>query len=220
MGSRKGAGSRGRPHNTPTAAAKASFSSEYSNIDISSVPAWSHSKAVFKSSCKCYKHFRYLSCQRTARCNRSLACRICQGKGSSLEKLLYSILNKSAAVHAYAVEAYAVQGQNQHEGENVQLNRHPWDAALLQPAQLLIEVQGEQHSTKLLTKAGCTDISLSSRSSRDEALRAGAVQQGFYVLWLLPGEERGRHQRSSWTRAIHAMLQKVKDKVPAFHDWA
>ena len=153
-----------------------------------------------------------------ARSSRSLACRICEGQGSSYEKQLYRLLGGLDAVRAFAAEAYAVAGEYQQEGLSVNLNRHSWDILTLEPANLLIEVQGEQHSDKLMTKPNCADDTLQERSSRDAALRAGAVQQGFYVLWLLPGDERGRTRR--WKAAILKIINSMKDKVPPYHAWA
>lgn len=142
--------------------------------------------------------------------SRSLSCRVCAGQGSSLEQLAYKILDQSTAVGAFAVEAYAVSGQVQHEGQLLQVNRHAWDVVLLQPAGLLIEVQGEQHSSKLMTKRNCQDSSLSSRISRDHALAAAALEAEFCVLWLSPGKERNRKAR--WTRAIKLALQHLQEK--------
>ena len=160
---------------------------------------------------------RMLSCQRVTRSSKSLGCRVCAGKGSSLEQLAYRILDQHKAIEAYAVEAYAVAGTLEHEGAQLNVNRHSWDVVTLQPPNLLLEVQGQQHSTKLLTKAKCRDSSLISRSSRDRALAAAAADAGFHVLWLTPGKERGRKAR--WTRAIQVVLQhmQAQDTPKLYH---
>lgn len=215
VGSRKGVGKNGRPRNAHTAAAQASFNKQYSGAELQDLRAYDNSKAVYSSSCQCSKHFRYLACQQVSRSSKSLACRVCQKTGSSYEKIVYNILDKLAAVRAYAVEAYAVQGQHQHADELVNLNRHAYDVLTLQPANMLIEVQGEQHSTKLMRKTKGTDGTLQQRSNKDTALRDGAVEQGCYVLWLIPGNARGRTSR--WRSAIQGMLSSIEAKVPAYH---
>lgn len=126
--------------------------------------------------------------------------------------MVYVILNQMNAVTAFAVEAYAVAGQIQHDGKTVQVNRHSWDVITLEPANLLIEVQGDQHSSKLMTKPNCTDTDLNSRISRDHALAAAAVGAGYHVLWLSPGNER--YRKSRWTRAIKLVLQQIEDHAP------
>lgn len=211
-GVHKGSGRRGRPPSQHSAAATSSFSQEYSSKDIGQLLSWSTEKLVFQSSCKHKKHKRLLSCQRIKRTSEALLCRVCRKQGSSLEKLLYLILNQLACIYAFAVEAYAVSGEIQHEGETVNLGRHSWDVLTIDPAKLLIEVQGQQHSTKLMTKRNCRDSSLSSRASRDRALAKAAVEAGFYVLWLDAGEERGRKAR--WTAAIKQVLSDMADKKP------
>lgn len=211
-GVHKGSGHKGRPRIQHTATAAARFSQQYSNADIRVLSAWSKDKIVCKSSCSNSKHMRMLSCQRVTRCSYSLDCRICKGHGSKLEKLVYAILDQMPAVKAFAVEAYAVSAEIQHEGETLHVNRHSWDVMMLEPAKLLIEVQGEQHSSKLMTKPDCKDTSLDSRINRDHALATAAVNAGYHVLWLTPDQERNR--RARWLKAIKLVLQQMAVNTP------
>jgi hypothetical protein len=209
-GVQQGSGARGRPARKHTDAAKGSFVRHLSSRDLAQLPSYSTTKQVFKSRCQHTKHVRILSCQRVTRTSSALECRVCCGKGSKHEQLAYKVLNQLECVHAFAVEAYAVAAQVQHEGGVLNVNRHSWDVAVLQPAPLVIEVQGEQHSSKVMTKPNSTDSSLSSRCSRDDALAAAAVEAGYSVVWLVLGSERGRAAR--WSKTVSQALQDLEAK--------
>lgn len=138
-GVHKGWGKRGRPCSKHTEAATANFSKQHNTVDLCALPAWSSNKLIYQSTCRVAKHKRLLSCARVTRNSQSLHCRICAAKGSSFEKLAYRILGQMASVKAFAVEAFAVSGQIQHEGDVLHVNRHAWDIITLRPANLLIE---------------------------------------------------------------------------------
>jgi len=89
----------------------------------------------------------------------------------------------------------------------VNLSRHAWDIVTAPPLKIVAEVQGEQHIDKLNTQSNNNDHDLASRAYRDQALAAGALQQGWSVLWLQLGDQRGRKQR--WTALLQQAVQDV-----------
>lgn len=150
---------------------------------------------------------------------RALRCRICAQHGSSYEKEVYRLLSKKKAVTAFAAEAHAVQGRVRCQGGWVDVGRHRWDLMLLQPAYVLIAVQGEQHHSKLDTRRNSrsrTEAELADSMARDYALAKAAVTQQFQVVWLLPGRERGRSTR--WEKAIErAIAAATAKEEPQLH---
>jgi len=125
-----------------------------------------------------------MSCHAVSNGSRALNCRVCADKGSSYEKALYNILDQLACVEHYAVEAYAISGQYQHEGKLLNVSKHAWDVVLPPPLNIVLEVQGEQHVSKLDTRRNSNDQTLAGRASRDHGLAGSAQQAGFQVVWL------------------------------------
>lgn len=85
----------------------------------------------------------------------------------------------------------------------VVMGRQRWDVVLLQPARVLIAVQGEQHHSKPNTRRNSSSscqAALNDTIARDHAVAAGAIQQGFQVVWLLPSRQSGRTRR--WAAVI------------------
>lgn len=162
---------------------------------------------------------RFLACQQVTRTDAALHCRVCEGKGSNYEQQAYKACSQLNCIEAWAVEAYALQGKVQHEGEVLNLGRHSWDIMLLNPAGVLIEVQGEQHISKHNTQPNSNDTTLEHRASKDYALAAAAQDAGFSVVWLLPGtpeQQRGRLQR--WCAIIkQAVDDKINGEVPKLY---
>lgn len=213
----KRSSNRGRPREQFSAAAKSSFLSNLNAAALESNPSHSLTKQWFSSSCGHNKHVRYLSCQRVQVSNAALNCRVCMGKGSQHECMAYSILNQLQCISKFAVEAYAVTGQFMHNGKHVQVSRHAWDVVTAPPLKLLIEVQGEQHTQKHDTRTNNADADLVDRMNRDHALAAAAVDAGFYVVWLVPGSERGRQQR--WRNLIQqAVADQLQNKPPKLYE--
>lgn len=210
---------RGRPAHGLSEAAKASYVQELNHGPIEGEASYSTAKRVFKSSCAVAEHVRYLACQQVTRTSAALHCRVCEGKGSSYEQEAYKACNQLKCIKAWAVEAYALHGQIEHQGEVLDLGRHSWDIMVVKPAGVLIEVQGEQHISKLNTQPKSHDTSLDLRASRDYVLAAAAQHAGFNVVWLCPGnpsQQRGRQRR--WRAAImRAVDDKVNGKAPKLY---
>ena len=63
-----------------------------------------------------------------------------------------------------------------------------WDATIVAPSGMLIEMQGEGHSSKLVSKANNTDSTMAERQLKDWWYADAAMQQGWSVLWLCVDE--------------------------------
>lgn len=77
----------------------------------------------------------------------------------------------------------------------------------LQPPNLLIEVQGEQHTSKADCRQHNQGDTVGTRQHKDHVLADAAIAAGFSVLWLYPGDECGRHSR--WAAALQMALEHV-----------
>jgi hypothetical protein len=87
------------------------------------------------------------------------------------------------------------------------MGRQRWDVMLLQPAHVLIAVQGEQHYSKPDTRRNSRSrcrASLDDTVARDHAVATGAVQQCYQVVWLTPGKPAGRTRQ--WTELINQVI--------------
>jgi hypothetical protein len=205
----------GRPRKKLPAAALSSFLPQLSSSEVITGPAYSSSKGFYQRSCGHKKHLCYAACDTISRESGTLQCRICKKDGSSkpsqLECELYDILNKHKGIRTFAVEAHAVHGTEQWEGRELDLGRQRWDVMLVQPAGVLLAVQGDQHHSKLDSRANSssqTEVDLAATMARDMALADAAVQQGFQVVWLLPGKAAGGTRR--WRTVINQALEQAK----------
>lgn len=213
-------GQRGRPQGQLPPDVLARVQADYSSSDPKTATAYSSVKSVYKCTCSNSKHMCLAANDTVSRrALRALRCRICARLGSRYEKEVYRLLDKLKAVTAFAAEAHAVQGRVRYQGGWVDVGRHRWDLMLLQPARVLIDVQGEQHHSKLDTRRRSrsrTEADLADSMARDYALAAAAQRQHFHVVWLLPGREAGRSAR--WRKAIErAIAAAVAKEEPQLH---
>lgn len=178
---------------------------------LESRAAYSTDKAAFQCACSNSKHCRFLGLQRVSRGGSdAFCCRVCTRQGSSHEKLLYELLDTEQLVQLYAVETHGIGQQQQlhvADGSTLNLHRHRWDGMTLTPPSLLIEVHGEQHSSKVDTRANNHDETVAIRSDKDHKLAASAMAAGFSVLWLHVGKEQGRQAR--WASTLRVALRHV-----------
>lgn len=155
---------------------------------LESKAAYSRDQAAFRCVCACGKHCRYIQVARAARAgSAAFRCRVCAGKGSSHEQLAYACLDAEALIEHYAVETYSLTSRERVtlcDGTALCIGDHRWDAMTLSPPNLLIEVHGEQHSTKLDTRARNPQASLAAKRDADSKLAAAAAAAGFSILWL------------------------------------
>jgi hypothetical protein len=213
-------GRQGRPTVELPAQAQTLWEGDYSISDSRpSGTAYSLTKGIYRCSHGNSKHRTVKAADTISRDVRALQCRICTGKGSKYEQEAYELLDHMACITSYAAEVHAVQGTFKFEGVRVNLGAHRWDIVLLQPAKVLIAVQGEQHDGVPDTREHSSSAGLADTAAvaaRDRALAAGAMKQGFQVVWLVPGDPRGRPRR--WRNAIKlAVRNALANKTAALH---
>lgn len=203
-----GSGNRDRPRTQLPGQALSSYDPHLSSKDITESTAHSSDQFVFaRPGCK-QKHRRFLSMDRVTRVGGHLHCRVCAGGGSSYEQQCYKLLDRMVDIQAYAVEACAVPGKVQFQGGVLHVGKHKWDVVLLQPAKVLIAVQGEQHTSKEDTRRNNRGHDLADQKARDMALAQAAISSGYHVVWLHPGDRRGLSAR--WQVAIQAAIDAVR----------
>lgn len=213
-------GKRGRRSQQLPAVAQALWEGEYSSSNVRPAgTAYSLSKGIYRCPHGHSKHKKIRAADTISRSPDTLHCRVCTGKGSKHEKEAYRLLDKMPCIVKYAVEAHAVEGTAQFQGVEVDLGGHRWDIVLLQPGKVLVAVQGEQHDDAPDTREHSSSVGLADSAAvaaRDRALAGGAVQQGFQVVWLVPGHPVGRSRR--WRSAIELAVQRtVANKEGKLH---
>ena len=181
---------------------------------LESKAAYSTDKAAFQCDCGSRKHCVFVGVQQAVRAGgRAFACRMCAGQGSSHEHVLYECLDNEPLIERFAAEAHATSSHQQlsiSDGSTLHLNRHKWDALTLVPPNLLVEVHGEQHTSKHDTRAHNRDSSLCARAEKDHKLAAAALAGGFSVLWLHPhSDEHERVRRKRWADQLRAAAAHV-----------
>lgn len=211
----KNSSTPGRPRKQLPATALANFQPQFGSSDITSQPGYSRSKGFYRRNCGNRKHLCYAANDTISRELGTLECRICMGKGSAHEQELYSILDHDYSIGAFAVEAHVLQGTEQYSGGQLDLGVQRWDVYILQPAKVLVAVQGEQHYSKLDCRANSSSQSEADRAgtmAKDTALADAARSKGFHVVWLLPGIAAGRTAR--WHAAITQAINDAQLGVP------
>jgi len=121
-------------------------------------------------------------------------------------------------MHRFAAEAYAAYDQpavKLPSGHMLAVGSLPYDIMSLEPANLVIEVMGKQHDTKLMTYANSNEMRGVSSSHIDEAKKAAAMAAGYSVVWLMAGEQRDRVSR--WLFVLLEALAHVDAGLPPKH---
>ena len=145
----------------------------------------------------------------------ALRCRVCSGEGSKWEQHLYCTLDKEDSVVLYAVEACSVAKPAEPimcDNVRVHPEKKRWDATIVAPSGLLIEMQGEGHSSKLVSKANNTDSTMAERQLKDWLYADAAMQQGWSVLWLCVDESITSQdaQAARWAAQLRNAVAHVK----------
>lgn len=122
--------------------------------------------------------------------------------------------DKEELIKVYAVEACSLSKQEEVEvceGISIYPSRKRWDLTVLAPHGLLVEMMGEGHSSRLVSKANNTDDSTSTRQRRDYAYADAAVKRGWSVLWLWveKGDPSFRRTRRKWAAKLREALKHV-----------
>lgn len=205
----------GRPRGEPNPKAQQSWIPLVNHMLHESKPCHSQHKNAYKVQCGCPKHCAFVGV-RSANCSdTALECNVCKGKGSQPEKMLYELLDAVDEVKLYAVESYSLVRSNSvclEDGTMIYPNRKAWDVTILQPVGLLVEVQGEGHSSKLVTKRNNTDDSITDRQLKDRGYADAAVREGWSVLWLWVegGCSDPRKRAAKWEAELKHALSYVK----------
>jgi hypothetical protein len=211
-------GKVGRPREQHSSQAVEAWDPEVNHMQHASMPSCSTHQNSYRVPCstgaKPSKHRAYMAVRMFNAKRGRLSCHVCSGKGSRPEQVLYELADKEELIKVYAVEAC---GHSKQGGVEVceAISIHPskkrWDLTVLAPHGLLVEVMGEGHSSRLVTKPNNTDDSTSTRQRRDYAYADAAVKRGWSVLWLWveEGDPSFRRTRRKWAAKLREALKHV-----------
>ena len=179
----------GRPRRHYSEQAEKAWLPGVNHMQHGSLPYCSTHQNTYKVACtvgqQLSKHRAYTSVRAANTSSSALRCRVCGGRGSKPERVLYAVADAEVLVEQYAVEACSLSKRGAVrvcEGIEVHPSRKRWDLTVVTPAGLLVEVMGQGHSSRLVTKPNNTDDSISTRQRRDYAYAQAAVAQGWSVL--------------------------------------
>lgn len=184
---------------------------------LDTVASHARAKVVVQCACGVARHCSFFAARTLNNSGTAYHCRVCAGQGSSYEKLVYALCDSEECIKQYAVEAHSVYQPAELpvcDGTTVHVHRKRWDVMTLDPPNLLIEVQGEGHGTKLVTKANNSDNNMAARVHKDRLYAQAAHEQGYSVLWLCVGDAHvsGRALTERWGAALKEALAHVRDK--------
>lgn len=183
-----------------------------------SMPYSSTQQNTYKLSCaaggQASKHRGYMSVRVANTSSKARLCHVCSGKGSKPERVLYDVADAEELVKQYAVEACSLSNQRVVkvcDSIVIHPSKKRWDLSTVTPHGLLVEVMGEGHSNRLVTKADNTDDSISERQRKDYAYAQAAVEQGWSVLWLWVQERDPSFTRTAkkWAAQLSEALEYV-----------
>ena len=163
------------------------------------------------------KHVVFLGVRTANHNETALNCRVCGSKGSSWERVLYDLCDAEQLIELFAVEAHSLNKPEhavESEGVTVCPASKRWDVTVAVPRGLLVEMQGQGHSSRLLTKANNTDSSLAERRLKDWLYAEEAMRQGWSVLWLWVDEEISNKATLAalWAEQLHRAVAHVKSE--------
>lgn len=182
------------------------------------LPSHSTHKNVYKLQCtadgQVTKHSALVTVRAAKNSSTALRCRVCGKKGSEPEKVLYALADKEELLQLYAVESCCLATKEcvqLCEGGVVHPNKKRWDLVSLLPHGLLVEVMGQGHSSRPVTKPNSTEDSLAERQGKDYAYARAAVAQGWSVLWLWVNEldPSPRSRAATWAAQFRETLMYV-----------
>lgn len=184
-----------------------------------SMPYCSTHQNTYKLPCitggQLSKHCAYVSVRAANSSSTALACRVCMGRGSGPERVLYDVADAEQLLELYAVEACSLskqEGVRLSDGTVIYPSRKRWDLATVTPHGLLVEVMGQGHSSRPVTKPNNTDDSISTRQLLDYGYAEAAVKQGWTVLWLWVDEGHSSFSRTfeKWAALLREALMYVR----------
>jgi len=181
-------------------------------------PSYSDQQLYYNCDCRpSSKHVVYRGVRSANHSKAALKCRVCSSGGSKWERLLYDSLDKEELIELYAVEAFSLAKPaypTMQDGVVVHPEKKRWDVTVVVPGGLLIEMHGEGHHSRLLTKANSPDHSLADRQLRDWLYAMAAMEQGWSVLWLWVNEDVtcDSTQVSMWAQQLQKAVVHVQAK--------
>jgi hypothetical protein len=189
----------GRPVGPHSDTALAATADGLNQFDQQRLPSYSSHKVFYKCSCGEPKHVVFVGVRSANHSLTALQCHVCESRtkpgSSSWEKELYTLCDQEALITEYSAEACSLpvpKVVEVLEGEVIHVHLKRWDVtvpAVTAPHGLLIEMQGQGHSTRLMSKAKGSDSNMAARQPKDAALRDEALAQGWSVLWLVVDED-------------------------------
>ena len=187
----------------------------------SSLPSCSTQPNHYKLRCTVgeqpSKHCGFMSVRVANTSTTALSCHVCDGEGTEPERVLYAVADAEELIELYAVEACSVVKAvcvEVCDTIKVYPSSKRWDLTTVAPNGLLVEMMGQGHSSRLVTKANNTDDSISTRQRRDFAYADAAIQQGWSVLWLWVEDDDPGFSRSAekWAAQLREALMYVIGK--------
>jgi hypothetical protein len=143
---------------------------------------------------------------------------MCNNPKSQLAKQAYALCLSNNQMQRFAAEACVAHDQpavKMSSGQLLSVAAIPYDIVSLQPAMLVIEVMGSQHSGNDMQHTNSHESRGQSSSEVDKIKAKAAMDAGYTVLWLMAGKDLSRNRR--WQRALNNALQHVKAGGPAKH---
>lgn len=182
----------------------------------------SRSKIVIKSNCHIPQHKDLLAVDTVNRYSTSEGytrpCTMCSKPPSELAALAYELCLSSGLMQSFAAEACVAYDQpavQLSDGRLLQVSSLPYDIVSLDPAGLVIEVQGEQHTGKDMAYTNTNENHGISSAELDQIKQQAACRSGYTTLWLVAGDQRNRANR--WHKAMTKALLHVKAGLPIAH---
>ena len=208
----------GRPRGPHSEAAIGAQAEGLNQFDQQHLPSYSSRKVYYNCNCGQPKHVVFVGVRTANLSPTALDCCVCLEKGSSWEKLLYKLCDEEPLIQQYCCEGCSLPlpvRVEVCEGDSICVNRKPWDVTVPvvdKPYGLLIEVQGQGHNKRPMSKAHNSDSSLAARWLKDHACKDVALPQGWSVLWLVGNEDvKSKHiVRARWAAKLREAMAHVK----------
>lgn len=133
---------------------------------------------------------------------------------------MYDILDEEECVKRFSLESKSLVVRERvrlSDGSIIHPSKKPWDATIIDPPGLLIEMQGEGHSSNLVNMRNAVELSIAEKQERDLAYANVAIRAGWSVLWLWVDRSVGGPDmhRDRWVAQIReAVAYVVGNGVP------
>jgi very-short-patch-repair endonuclease len=156
------------------------------SLQLTDLTQYDKQPCLWQAECQNPRHVLYRQVGTIARGPAKLGCRVCAPKWhgrSKLESTLYTMLEEMQGWGCIAVESHVLQevcGSSVGAGRGVR--QHASDVWLVDQGKVVIELDGSQHASKPMHGEDMAD-----RLAKDQLWDKIAVQQGWWVVRVLPG---------------------------------